>query len=94
MTALASAPPVALRAQDLRISRGRRVREHAVRIVITIAAGASILISALIVLSLVGNAIAFVREVDPPRLVAEGWFPRRDMFSIPTILAGTLVVSA
>jgi phosphate transport system permease protein len=94
MTALASPPPVALRVQDLRISRGRRAREYGVRIVITVAAAASILISALIVLSLVGNAIAFATDVDPAQLVAEGWFPRRDMFSITTIVAGTLVVSA
>ena len=39
---------------------------------------ASILISALIVLSLVGNAVAFLRDVDPAQLVADGWFPRRD----------------
>jgi phosphate transport system permease protein len=31
--------------------------------------------------------------VDPAQLLADGWFPRRDQFSIPTILAGTLVIS-
>jgi phosphate transport system permease protein len=55
---------------------------------------ASIVVSLLIVLSLIGNAFAFARDVDPAQLVAEGWFPRRDMFSIATIVAGTLVISA
>jgi len=64
-----------------------------IRTAITVSATASILISTLIVLSLIGNALNFVQQVDPAQLVAEGWFPRRDMFSIPTILAGTLVIS-
>ena len=67
---------------------------HSSACAITISATASILISTLIVLSLIGNAIAFITAVDPTQLVAEGWFPRRDLFSIPTILAGTLVISA
>jgi phosphate transport system permease protein len=92
MTAIAR--PTAIRVEDLRISRGRRIRETAIRVGITVAATASILISVLIVLSLIGNAFAFISNVDPAQLVAEGWFPRRDMFSIPTILAGTLVISA
>lgn len=92
MTAVAHPGP-ALRVEDLRIGRRRRFRETFIRVTITISATASIVISALIVLSLIGNALAFVRDVDPAELVADGWFPRRDMFSIPTILAGTLVIS-
>lgn len=69
------------------------MREAVIRTAITVSATASILISTLIVLSLIGNALNFVQQVDPAQLVAEGWFPRRDMFSIPTILAGTLVIS-
>lgn len=79
---------------DLRISPRRRAREAVVRVAITVAAGASILISTLIVVSLIGNAVAFLWDVDPASLLADGWFPRRDMFSIPTIVAGTLVISA
>jgi phosphate transport system permease protein len=94
MTAVASRPPAALQARDLRIGARRRVREAALRVAITLAAVTSILISALIVASLIGNAIAFLAEVEPAALLADGWFPRRDMFSIPTIVAGTLVVSA
>jgi phosphate transport system permease protein len=93
MTAVAH-PRAALRIEDLRIGPRRRYRERLVRVAITISAAASILITALIVLSLAGSAFAFVRAVDPSQLVAEGWFPRRDQFSIPTIVAGTLVISA
>jgi phosphate transport system permease protein len=93
MTALDHPQSSGLRIEDLRISSRRRLRESAIRIGITVSAAASILISALIILSLIGNALAFVRDVDPSQLVAEGWFPRRDMFSIPTIVAGTLVIS-
>jgi len=93
MTAVSVTRPAALRIEDLRIHPRRRAREAFIRIAITISAAASIVISALIILSLIGNAIAFVRDVAPGQLTAEGWFPRRDQFSIPTILAGTLVIS-
>jgi phosphate transport system permease protein len=93
MTAV-PAPQPPLRVEDLRIGSRRRFRENFIRLAITASATASILISILIVLSLIGNALAFIRDVDPAQLVAEGWFPRRDMFSIPTILGGTLVISA
>jgi phosphate transport system permease protein len=93
MTAATHRSTTSLRAADLQISRRRRRREAVVRWAITISAAASILISALIVLSLIGNAVAFVSDVDPAQLLADGWFPRRDQFSIPTILAGTLVIS-
>jgi phosphate transport system permease protein len=94
MTSTAIPSPVALRVEDLRIGRGRQVREGAIRTAITISAMASIAVSVLIVVSLIGNAIAFIRDVDPALLVADGWFPRRDQFSIPTIVGGTLVISA
>ena len=87
-------PQATLRVEDLRIGARRRFRETVIRVAVMVAAGASILISVLIVLSLLANALAFVRDVDPAQLVAEGWFPRRDLFSIPTIVAGTLVISA
>jgi len=87
-------PGPALRIEDLRIGPRRRYRETFIRVAVTISAAASIVISTLIVLSLVGGAVAFVRDVAPAQLVAGGWFPRRDQFSIPTIVAGTLVISA
>ena len=78
---------------DLRGSVGRRRRELAIRAGFTVAASLSLLISALIIASLLGEAMSFATTVDPARLFERGWFPRRDLFGIPTIVAGTLVVA-
>jgi phosphate transport system permease protein len=78
---------------DLRGSRARRQRELAVRLVFLAAASVSIVVSALIILSLIGEAWTFVSQVDPALLVERGWFPRRDLYSIHTIVSGTLLVA-
>lgn len=57
------------------------------------AASISILISLLIILSLTGEAFNFITRVDLGSLFERGWFPRRDLFSIHTIVAGTLIVA-
>ena len=79
---------------DLRIAPSRRRREAAVRTMFLAAAALSIVISATIVLTLIGNAVAFVVRVDLAALSTDGWFPRRGMYDIATIVAGTVVVSA
>ena len=63
------------------------------RLVFLAAASLSILISGLIIVSLVGEAWTFISQVDPALLFERGWFPRRDLYGIPTILAGTLLVA-
>lgn len=78
---------------DLRGSAPRRRREAVVRSLFALAAVLSVVISALIVLSLAGEAWSFIVQVDPASLVTDGWFPRRDMFDIATILSGTLVIA-
>jgi phosphate transport system permease protein len=94
MTATSRLRPGAPRsASDLRIGPGRRRRERAVRAFFTGAAGLSIIVSVAIVVSLAGNAIYFAIHVDPGALVTDGWFPRRGMYDIATIVAGTVVVS-
>ena len=92
MTAISGQPP-RLTLADLRGSVGRRRRERAVRTLFLLASSLSILISLLIILSLVGEALNFVTQVDLGLLVERGWFPRRDLYGIPTIVAGTLVVA-
>jgi phosphate transport system permease protein len=73
----------------------RRLRkEAAVGGVFLAAAGISILISAAIVVSLAGEALSFASRVDLGQLLTDGWFPRRDMYDIPTIVSGTLLVAA
>ena len=76
MTAIARAPHE-LEPADLRIAPGRRRREAMVRILFLGASALSIVISAGIILTLIGNAVGFVVRVDPAALVTEGWFPRR-----------------
>jgi phosphate transport system permease protein len=94
MTAGTARPSAPRSRVDLRMSAGRRRREATIRTLFLSAATLSILISAAIVLTLIGNAAHFVVRVDPSQLVTDGWFPRRDMYDIATIVAGTLVVSA
>ena len=53
----------------------------------------SVVISIAIVFSLLGNALYFLINVDKDALLADGWFPRRGLYDIATILAGTLIIS-
>jgi phosphate transport system permease protein len=77
---------------DLRGTDRRRRKEAAIRALFLAAAAISIVISALIVASLVGNAIDFLRKIQLSWLWADGWFPRRNEFSIPTVFVGSLLV--
>jgi phosphate transport system permease protein len=81
-------------ASDLQIASGRRRRERAVKLFFAAAAVLSIAISVAIILSLVGNALTFFINVDKSSLWTDGWFPRRGLFDIKTIVVGTLVISA
>jgi phosphate transport system permease protein len=83
----------ALAPGDLRIAPRRRRREGTIRFLFIAAAAFSIAVSAAIVLSLIGNALTFFIQVDKAALVAEGWFPRRGMYDIRTILVGTLLIA-
>jgi phosphate transport system permease protein len=74
-------------------SPSRRRRERTVRIVFLSSAILTIVISALIVLSLFGGAVQFITQIELEQLVADGWYPRRGEFGITTLIAGTLVVS-
>lgn len=93
MTARSGTPGTPLTVADLRGSAARRRRELAVRLAFLAAASLSIVISFLIIASLVGEAWNFISQVDLGLLVERGWFPRRDLYSIPTIVVGTLAVA-
>lgn len=71
----------------------RHRRESLVRFVFLAAAATSIVISVAIVVTLLGRALTFVTSVDLSALWASGWFPRRGLFDIRTIVAGTLVIA-
>jgi phosphate transport system permease protein len=78
---------------DLRLDPHRRRRERTIHYLFMGAAVLSIVISAAIVLSLIGNAFSFAVRVDPASLWTDGWFPRRGLYDIRTLLAGTLIIA-
>ena len=80
--------------EDLRGSASRRRREALIRRLFLAAAAVSVLVSALIVTSLIGRAVTFLTLIHPTQLLAGGWFPRQGDFGIPTLLAGTFIVTA
>lgn len=53
----------------------------------------SILISFLIVFSLVREAWTFVSQVEWASLLADGWFPRRGLYDVRTLLIGSVMVA-
>ena len=71
----------------------RRRNEGIIRAILLGASGLSILISLGIVLTLIFQAVTFVTTIDLGQLFADGWFPRRGMFSIPTVLVGSLLIT-
>jgi phosphate transport system permease protein len=77
----------------LRGAPSRRRKEGAIRAILLAAAIVSILVSVGIVLSLVFEAISFLSKIELSQLFADGWFPRRGQFSIPTLLAGTMIIT-
>ncbi|MEX2420968.1 MAG: phosphate ABC transporter permease subunit PstC, partial [Actinomycetota bacterium] len=91
--AITASPKASLLA-DLAGSSRRRRKERLIRGVFLAAAIFSIFISVAIVLSLLGGAIDFLSKVQLSTLWGEGWFPRRNMFDLKTIVVGTLLVSA
>ena len=89
-----AAGPSAWDITRLQGTRARQRREARVRILAFAAAATSILISGLIVYSLVFEAIKFMIEVEWATLVNDlGWFPRRNLFDVPTLIVATLWVT-
>jgi phosphate transport system permease protein len=84
---------VALTIEDLQGDARRRRKEGLIRGLFFAAASVSVVISALIVVSLVGRAVSFITKIDLSWLWASGWFPRSNQFSVPTIFVGTFVVA-
>lgn len=79
---------------DLRLRAGRRRREGFVRKAFFAAAAMSILLNVLIVVTLFDGTVDFLSRVDPGLLWTDGWFPRRNLYDLRTIVGGTLLVAA
>jgi phosphate transport system permease protein len=83
----------ALTVQDLRGDRKRLRKESYVKALFMAAAVLSVIISALIVVALVGKAWSFFAEVDKSTLWGDNWAPRSDEFSIKALLSASLIVT-
>jgi phosphate transport system permease protein len=71
----------------------RRRREGLIARSLQACALVSVVITASIIITVSGQAIQFLSQIDLSQLVAPGWFPRRGMFDIPTLLIGTFLVT-
>ena len=82
---------------DLGPDPKRRGTERRVKAVVLTMALLSVVVSALILFSLLEEAWVFVWGIAEAgnwsTLWADGWFPRRGLYSIPTLLVGSLVVT-
>jgi phosphate transport system permease protein len=74
-------------------SAARRRREQIVRAVFLASALLTVVISFFIVETVIVEAIAFLQKIELSQLLGIGWFPRRGIFDVPTLLLGTLIVT-
>jgi phosphate transport system permease protein len=73
--------------------RSRNRREGAIARILQACALLTVVITAFIILTVAERAIEFLQSIDLSQLVAPGWFPRRGMFDIATLLIGTFLVT-
>ena len=95
MTDASVVHPVSLTVDRLQIAPARRRREVTIRYGLLAAALVSVLVSTLIVWSLAAEAWTFVTEVVwADTWGRRGWFPRRGLYDIPTIVVASIIVTA
>lgn len=87
-------PSSAITLESLSGDRHRVLVDRTMQALVGAAALTSIIVSALIVLSLLGEAWTFISKVEFSTLIADGWFPRRGLYDVRTIVVGTLLVTA
>lgn len=85
--------PTTLSLADLRGSPRRLRKEAIIKSALLASAVTSVVISVLIVWSLVGEAWTFISQVEMAALWTDGWFPRRGMYDLRTIVVGSLLVT-
>jgi phosphate transport system permease protein len=86
---------ISLAVHDLQVSPKRRRKEATMRWAFFAAAALSVVITVLIVASLVGEAWTFVTgdDFEWGSLSEMGWFPRRGLYDISTLVVGSLIVT-
>ncbi|MDJ0791433.1 MAG: phosphate ABC transporter permease subunit PstC [Acidimicrobiia bacterium] len=80
-------------AQELAGDPKRRRKETRVKAVFMVAGFTSIAISIAIIVSLAGEAWNFISQVELSALWTLGWFPRRGLYDIPTLVIATTIIS-
>ncbi len=78
---------------DLSGSKKRKNRERRVRLLVFSAALTSIVVSVLIIGSLLYEAEEFIRHAELSTLWDLGWFPRRGIFDLKTLVVASLWVT-
>ena len=86
-------PASTLSTVDLRTSPGRRARSAVARWMFLLAAAATVLISALIIWTVASEAWTFISQVVFDKLADIGWFPRRGLFDLSTLLVNSAQIS-
>lgn len=83
-----------LTVRDLAGDARRHRREAAIKGSMFATALVSIVVSGLIIFTLFDEALVFMRNVDWANTWGQiGWFPRRGLYDVPTILVATLIVT-
>ncbi|MCB0973421.1 MAG: phosphate ABC transporter permease subunit PstC [Actinobacteria bacterium] len=74
-------------------NKERHRRERRVRLIFKGVTFLTLGISALLILSLAGQAFQFLSHIDLSSLNSIGWFPRRGFYDIGTLIVGTALVT-
>jgi phosphate transport system permease protein len=78
---------------SLKLAPGRRRSDRSMRAIFTLAAVSTLAVTLLIIFTLFKDAWGFFRDVPKGDLWTIGWFPRRGMFDIKTLVIGSLMVT-
>ncbi len=78
---------------DLRTSASRRAWSAGARWAFALAALATVLVSALIIWTVASGAWTFISQVAWGNLTEIGWFPRRGLFDLSTLLVNSAQIS-
>jgi len=84
-------PPIGI--DVLSGDRRRLRREKSVAVSLRLTASLAIVISVLIVVTLAGEAWTFISQVEVASLTEIGWFPRRGLYSVSTIVVASILVT-
>jgi phosphate transport system permease protein len=80
-------------AEELQTASGRRFRSSLARWMFLLASAITILISGLIIWTIASEAWTFTSQVAADQLQTIGWFPRRGMFDIGTLILNSAQIA-